>query len=265
MKLGQQNKNEVKFTSPNDLSNSISVSLRQKKLQNNEVENTSHLEETSRSPCILNINLENFIKTKSLFVKLQLFRKDKKNMKPEEEFDPKGYINIKDKNGFEFSLETQKEYAFSIEFLKCNVAKKQDFFILKISFFDNKFTKFTEFIFQSPKIIVCSKLSSTTNKRQLPENEQMEQPEKKKQKNYNDEDIQKMMMDFIQTLEDYNKVKEILEKLKKNFEKSKELENDLSELFQNLVESSNSNDENYTSILDDDYDATHSPDDLLSF
>lgn len=216
---GTKSTKAFKFTSKQTNPN-ISVALCQNKLQTNSVfANTIDMSSTERCPSSLIFDLKNYTVLKELIVKIQFFSKDKKNAKPEEKKDPKSFIALEvDHQDFEFPLETAKEHSFAFECTNTNKPNKCPFYKLRASFYESKYAEEPDFIFESPYIIVHSKMDSPEaqikkkeKKRKLTQVE--EQPSK----------IQKTSQQYIEQLT-LDELHGLLENIKNQIKKKQEEE-----------------------------------------
>eukprot|EP01080_Neovahlkampfia_damariscottae_P012871 gene12871-7294_t len=214
IKEGKKSTKEVQFTK--NSANTLSVALRQNKLQTNSAfDNSIMMESTERSPSTLHFHLSNFHELRKFYVKVEFLTKEKKNTKPEEKHDPKSFIAINlDHQNFEFHLETLQEYVFDFECTKTNKSTKNPFYKLRVCFYESKFTEEPDFIFESPFLVVQSKITSTEKKRKFSTEENATTEEKPLKMQILQQLEQVHSLDFLQQIQ--KKCQEKIEKQTKN-------------------------------------------------
>eukprot|EP01080_Neovahlkampfia_damariscottae_P006301 gene6301-10307_t len=172
---GKKTTRECKFRT--NETNSISVSIRQKKLQTDtEFDNTLLMELTNRSPGCLHFDLTNYKETKLLFVKVEMYLKEKSESAEEVKHEWKSYINIKEKSkdGKEmtddFELQTTKEHDFNVQWKTSNKANNKSLFKMKVKFSQNLVQQEPDYIFVSPFFSVHSRIDNKKRKLEFEDN-----------------------------------------------------------------------------------------------
>jgi len=159
---------ECKFrstTSEENQEGKISVGLRQNKLQTGSVSGSLVMESTDRnSTSSLLFDLRNLKNsTSTLYASVKFFTKDKKNG-IEEEHECKSFIGLTN-NKYEFELQTEHETSIEFTCKNCNKTSNKPYYILRIFLHHSQYEKDPSFIFESPLIIVDSKLSAAGTKK----------------------------------------------------------------------------------------------------